>query len=275
MCCWKQTSGHPPLWGKRLCSKLAEPRVGEGNGHLCFLTHLCVDVEQQSTVIFLEKKQQRTNYFLHSATQLAVVAWSEGWSCAWALAEESFRCSMRRHAEAVWLNLKGRPPASRGHASNGTPPPGLRWGQHGTLTPCFPFPQLCVKLVLPYALSAPRRAVWVWGWGMWNVTRAGSWSEAVTHSPNRCPNRPAPCSPAPLSHQVTFNVPSISPSCVTVYPSVIEMAGLWWWCDPLLESIATNCITCSLCPRWELPGSSLYQLSAGAEGQLVQPLVLQ
>lgn len=30
-----------------------------------------------------------------------------------------------------------------------------------------------------------------------------------------------------------------------------------------------------LCPRWELPGSTLHQLPAGAEGQPVQPLVLQ
>lgn len=32
---------------------------------------------------------------------------------------------------------------------------------------------------------------------------------------------------------------------------------------------------CELCPRWELPGSSLHQLPAGTEGQPVQPLVLQ
>lgn len=87
-----------------------------------FLPHL--DVES----VFL--KQHRTKYFLCSATQPVVAAWSEGWSCVWASAEESSRCTMRRRAEAAWLNLKGRPPALRGRASNGTPPPGLRWGQH-------------------------------------------------------------------------------------------------------------------------------------------------
>lgn len=57
--------------------------------------------------------------------------------------------------------------------------------------------------LLPCVLSVPRRAVWVWGWGTSSVTRAGSWSGAVTHSPNRWPNRPAPCRPAPPSRQVT------------------------------------------------------------------------
>lgn len=28
--CGEQAAGHPPLWGERLCSTLAEPRLGEG-----------------------------------------------------------------------------------------------------------------------------------------------------------------------------------------------------------------------------------------------------
>lgn len=194
MCSWKQTPGHPPLWGERLRSELAEPRLGEGDAPSCFLPHL--DAES----VFL--KQHRTKHFLCSATQPVVAAWSAGSSCVWASAEESSRCTMRRRAEAAWLNLKGRPPALRGRASNGTPPPGLRWGQHRTPAPRFPFPEPPAEFVLPRVRSAPRRAALAWGWGMWNVTRAGSWSEAATRSPNRCPNRPAPCRPAPRSHQV-------------------------------------------------------------------------
>lgn len=79
----------------------------------------------------------RAEYFVCSVTQRAAVAWSEGPSCARALAEESSRFLMRRRVEAV-RSLKRKTPASRGHASNGTPPPGLRSAQHTQHTH-FPF----------------------------------------------------------------------------------------------------------------------------------------
>lgn len=49
--------------------------------------------------------------------------------------------------------------------------------------------------------------------------------------------------------------------------------GLPWDLEWTVANI--NSAVCELCPRWELPGPSLHQLPAGAEGQPVQPLVLQ
>lgn len=60
-----------------------------------------------------------------------------------------------------------------------------------------------LNLFYGFTFSALRHAVWVWEWETSSATRGGSWCEAATLSPNQCPNRPAPCSPAPQSPQVT------------------------------------------------------------------------
>lgn len=125
----------------------------------------------------------------------------------------------------------------------------LVWGEFTTetLPPRVPFPES----VLPRLLSAPRRAVSAWGWGMWSATRAGSWSEAVTRSPNRCPSRPAPCRPALLSHQVTDHTLGPNWDLRCFFSSICNHREIAWLCrsfDPRLKpGSRANCVPDESC----------------------------
>lgn len=54
-----------------------------------------------------------------------------------------------------------------------------------------------------------------------------------------------------------------------IVQNVTKRCYTWVWI------LSMTYVAVYLCPRRELPGSALHQLPAGAEGQPVQPLVLQ
>lgn len=93
--------------------------------------------QQESTLMVTALwNSVRTEYrelsvFVCSVTRPVAEAWSEGLSCVSASVEENSRSLTKRRVEAA-RSLKRKTPALRGRASNGTPPPGLRWGPRKT-----------------------------------------------------------------------------------------------------------------------------------------------
>lgn len=165
---------------------------------------------------------------------------------------------MRRRVEAAWLNLKGRQPALRGRASNGTQPPGLRWVQHRNAPStrllswvCAPASPQCTKTC---GVGVRMRDVKCYQ-GRELVRGCDPLTKPV--SKQTCTLQPCPTEPPGKNWEFRQ----------FFFFSICNHRDF----DPWLRSGSHV----KLCPRWELPGSSLHQLSAGAEGQPVQPLVLQ